>query len=152
MWSPDTTYKNGVKPKNHTSRATYKSNNMKTNKSILFTLALGLFLILSAELNAQDAVKVASNVYKKVLVDNEKVRVIEVEFAPGETAEWHSHPNHVVYVLTNGKMELTDKGKAAVVVEFKAGDAMYIPAVTHMAKNIGTTPMRVVVTELKPGS
>jgi quercetin dioxygenase-like cupin family protein len=118
---------------------------------ILVTLVLGSFLILSAVLHAQELMKVASKVTGKVLIDNEKVRVIEVELTPGETADWHSHPNHVIYVLTNWKLETTDKDKTAVVAEFKAGDVMYIPAVTHMMKNIGTTPMKLVVTELKPG-
>jgi oxalate decarboxylase/phosphoglucose isomerase-like protein (cupin superfamily) len=55
-----------------------------------------------------------------------------------------------VYALTDGKLEITDKGKPAVVLEVKAGDAMYLTAVTHMAKNIGTNPLKLIVTELKP--
>lgn len=99
---------------------------------------------------AQDPIKVASNVYKKVLLENDQVRVLQIEFAPGETAVWHQHPNHVIYALTDGKLEITDKGKPANVLDIKAGDAMYLPAVTHMAKNIGTTTVKLVVTELKP--
>jgi quercetin dioxygenase-like cupin family protein len=100
---------------------------------------------------AQDPVKAASNVYKKVVLDNDKVRVIEIEFAPGETAAWHHHPDHVAYALTGGKLEITDKGKKARVADIKAGEALYLPEVTHMAKNIGTTTLKMVVTELKPG-
>ncbi len=113
------------------------------------SLVFGLFLMLSGGLYAQEPMNVASNVYKKVLIDNEKVRVIEVEFAPGETAPWHSHPDHIAYALTDGKLEITDKDKPPVVAELKAGDAMYMPAVTHMAKNVGTTTFKLVVTELK---
>jgi quercetin dioxygenase-like cupin family protein len=91
----------------------------------------------------------ASNVYKKVLLDNEHVRVLQVEFAPGESAAWHQHPNHVAYALTEGKLEITDKGKPANVMNIKAGDALYLDAVTHMAKNVGTTTLKLVVTELK---
>jgi quercetin dioxygenase-like cupin family protein len=54
-----------------------------------------------------------------------------------------------VYALTDGKLEITDKGKPANVIELKAGDTMYMPAVTHMAKNVGTTTVKLVVTELK---
>ena len=133
------------------SRESFNSIDMKINKLILIALVLGLFLIPGAGLHAQDLMKVTSKVPRKVLIDNEKVRVIEVELTPGETADWHSHPDHVIYVLTNGKLETTDKGKKAVVSEFKAGDAMYVPAVTHMVNNIGTTPMKLVLTELKSG-
>ena len=109
-----------------------------------------LFLSQTKVLYAQDPVKAASNVYKNVLLDNETVRVIAIEFKPGETAAWHQHPNHVVYALTDGKLEITDKGKPPSKVDIKAGTAMYMPAVTHMAKNIGTTTVKLVVTELKP--
>jgi beta-alanine degradation protein BauB len=113
------------------------------------SLFFGLLLTLSANLSAQDPLKAASNVYKKVLLDNEQVRVLQVEFAPGDVAPWHQHPNHVVYVLTDGKLEITDKGKPANVMEVKAGSALYLPAVTHMAKNVGTTTLKLIVTELK---
>lgn len=112
-------------------------------------LVVMLFLSQSAVLYAQDPVKAAPNVYKNVLLDNETVRVIAIQFAPGETAAWHQHPNHVIYALTDGKLEITDKGKPPANVDIKAGTAIYMPAVTHMAKNIGTTTVKLVVTELK---
>jgi len=107
--------------------------------------------MMGTRLYAQDPVIAASNVYKKVVLDNENVRVIQVEFAPGEVAPWHQHPNHVVYVLAGGKIEITNKGKEAMVMDLNEGDAMYMPAVTHMAKNVGTTTIRLLVTEIKPG-
>jgi beta-alanine degradation protein BauB len=122
---------------------------MKTIKMISSTLFIGVLLVMSTNVNAQDPMKVASNVIKKTLLENDKVRVLQVEYAPGETTPWHSHPNHVIYALTEGKLEITDKDKPARVVELKAGEAVYMPAVTHMVKNIGSTTLRLVVTELK---
>jgi quercetin dioxygenase-like cupin family protein len=124
---------------------------MKTIKIFLMnTLFFGLFLIQSTNLYAQDPMKVATNVYKKVLLDNDKVRILEVVFAPGATTAWHSHPNHSVYALTSGKIQITDKGKPATTIDVKMGTAMYLPAVTHMAKNTGTTTLKLIVTEIKP--
>jgi beta-alanine degradation protein BauB len=123
---------------------------VKTIKRISAALFFGLLLTLSASVYAQDPLKVAPNVAKKVLLENDQVRMIQAEFAPGETATWHSHPNHAEYTLTGGKLEITDKGKQARVVEFKAGEALYMPAVTHMVKNIGTTTVKMVMIELKP--
>lgn len=123
---------------------------MKTIKMILMTLLFGLFLLQGASLYAQDPMKASSNVYKKVLLENDKVRVMEVEFKPGMTAQWHSHPNHVIYALTSGKIEITEKGKPANTMEIKAGTAMYMPAVTHMGKNVGITTIKLIVTEMKP--
>jgi len=54
---------------------------MKTFSMISKSLFFGLILLMSASMYAQDAVKVSPKEYKKVLLDNEKVRVIQVEFA-----------------------------------------------------------------------
>ena len=116
------------------------------SKSLLF----GLILMLSTSLYAQDPTKVSSTIYKKVVLDNEKVRVIEVEYAPGVASAYHSHPAHVAYFLTSGKMEMTTKGEKPVVMDVKAGQAVYMPAVTHMGKNVGTTTIKLVIVELKP--
>ncbi len=122
---------------------------MKTTRLILFALVLGLITVANSSVRAQDPVKVASNVYKKVLLDNARVRVIQVEFAPGAEAPWHVHPDHVAYALTDGKIEITDKGKKPFTAEIKAGMAMFLPATTHMAKNNTDQTVKLVVMELK---
>lgn len=125
---------------------------MKTIKMITIALLFGVFSFQSASLYAQDPMKAAKNVYKKILVENDKVRVMEVIFPPGATAAWHSHPNHSIYAVTGGKIEITEKGKKTVAMDIKAGTAMYMPAVTHMAKNTGMSTMKLIVTEMKPAS
>ena len=109
-----------------------------------------LLLTLSSGVNAQDIMKVGTNLSNKVLLDNDQVRVILVESVPGVVTPWHSHPNYVLYALTDGKLEITEQGKKATVLELKAGQALYFPAVTHTAKNIGTSTIKLILTELKP--
>ncbi|BFM42241.1 hypothetical protein CFS9_08820 [Flavobacterium sp. CFS9] len=122
---------------------------MKTTKKNLVSLFILLFLTLSMNIYAQDPLKAAPNAYKKVLLENERVRIMQVEITPGETIPWHHHPDHTIYALADGKIEITDKGKAPIIMDIKAGDAMYIPAVTHMAKNLGDTTVSLIVTEIK---
>jgi len=122
---------------------------MKTIRMISMSLLLGFLLILSAHVRAQDPVKVAPNVYKKILLENANVRVVQVELSPGETIPWHSHPDHFVYAITDGKLEITEKGKSPIVTEIKAGEAMYMIATTHMVKNIGENQIKFIVTDLK---
>lgn len=122
---------------------------MKTVKMTSTSLLFGLFLTLSANVRAQDPMKVAPNVYKRVILENDKIRVMQVELAPRDTVPWHNHPDHFVYALTGGKLEITDKGKPPVVAEIKPGEALYLTATTHKAKNIGQTKLKLVVTELK---
>ena len=122
---------------------------MKTtiNKAVkLFTIFL---ILLTANTYAQDPITLAPKNYKKVLLENDNVRVLNFEMAPKEVIPWHTHPDHVIYALSGGKIEITDKGKDPVTMDVKAGDVVYIPAVTHMARNIGTTTIKLVITELK---
>jgi quercetin dioxygenase-like cupin family protein len=123
---------------------------MKTIKMILMPLLFELFLLQSTSFYAQDPMKAAPAAYKKILLENDQVRLMQVVISPGAIVPWHSHPNHVIYSSTSGKIEITEKGKKPTTVAIKAGTAMYIPAVTHMGKNTGTTTLRLVVTELKP--
>jgi len=114
------------------------------------SLVIGILLTLSSGLHAQDIMKVGTNLTNKVLFENDQVRVIQIESAPGVLTPWHSHPNHVIYALNDGKLEVTEKGKQPAVIEFKAGQVLYFPEVTHIVKNVGTTPLKLIMTELKP--
>jgi len=86
----------------------------------------------------------------KVILDNEKVTVIEVEFTPGYVVPMHQDPENVGYVLAGGKMEITEQGKEPKVMELNEGDAMYMAPETHALKNVGTTTVKLIVTILKP--
>ena len=55
---------------------------------------------------AQDPMQVGPNIYK-LLFENERVRVFEVRFKPGERIAMHAHPDHVVYMLDDGKLKLS---------------------------------------------
>jgi quercetin dioxygenase-like cupin family protein len=114
-----------------------------------FKIIIGMLILLSANTYAQDPTTVAPKNYKKVLLENEKVRVLQFEMTPGQVIPWHNHPNHVIYALSGGKIEITDRGKDPVSIEVKAGEAIFIPAVNHMAKNTGTTTIKLVITEIK---
>lgn len=99
--------------------------------------------------NAQDKSEPWPGVTKKVLVDNDKINVSEVTFAPGAVADWHEHPQYSVYAVTDVKMKVEVKGKENTVVEMKAGQAGYSPAVTHKTTNAGKKPFVVIVSEIK---
>ena len=55
---------------------------------------------------AGDAVSVAPNLYK-VLLENDKVRVLETRYGPGVKSEMHFHPDLVAVALTPAKAILT---------------------------------------------
>jgi beta-alanine degradation protein BauB len=95
-----------------------------------------------------DPTKVASDVYKLVL-DNERVRVFDVRFKPGQKAMMHSHPDHVIYVLSDYTLDLKLPDGSSQKVPLKAGQAIFMSAGPHAAENIGKTEGHALVVELK---
>lgn len=89
----------------------------------------------------------AKNVYKLVN-ENDRVRVLEVVFKPGDMAKMHHHPEHVVYVLKGGNLQLTSEGKTENM-DLKAGQAVFLKAQNHEAKNNGSSTVDLLVVELK---
>jgi beta-alanine degradation protein BauB len=120
--------------------------------SSLFILSLAL---LAAPAFAEDAPAYpnpqdgAPGVYKQ-LFDNERVRVSEITFKPGDKAPMHTHAyDHAVYVIEGGSLTLTKPDGSSSVATVEAGQVVWFPAETHEAVNTGTTTVRGTVTELK---
>ena len=96
---------------------------------------------------SRDPMKVAKNVYKFIM-ENDRVRVLEASFRPGDKAIMHDHPDHVVYVLNDGKINIKSSGKTDVL-DLKKGQAMFLKAQSHEAENTGKTDLHLLVVELK---
>lgn len=122
---------------------------MKTIIKNAMNLLTAFILLLSINMYAQDPVPLAPKNYTKILLENEFTRVLQFEMAPGDVIPWHSHPNHVAYVLAAGKIEITNKGEAPVTLDVKVGEALFLPAVTHTGKNVGKTTIKLIITEMR---
>jgi beta-alanine degradation protein BauB len=95
-----------------------------------------------------DALHAAPNVYK-LIMENDRVRVFEARFKPGEKAPMHSHPDHMVYVFDDGKLKLTPSNGKPQIMDLKAGQTIWMDASSHAAENLGKTDAHLLVTELK---
>ena len=114
----------------------------------LILLALSL---LSLNANAQDPITTDGDKYK-VLLENEKVRVLEYRDLPGEKTHQHHHPAFVLYALAPFKRKITLPDGKAIMREFKVGDVLYSDEQTHIGENVGQTPTHVIMVEMKPGA
>jgi quercetin dioxygenase-like cupin family protein len=94
-----------------------------------------------------DPLNTASNVYKQVM-ENDRVRVLQVVFKPGDIAKMHHHPDHVIYAIQGGKIKITSEGKTNEM-DLKPGQALFLAAQNHEAQNIGKTTIELIVVELK---
>jgi len=99
----------------------------------------------------QEAANSASS-SSKVLFENDRVRVVELRLEPGKTEPMHSHPAHLVYVLSPARMKMTSSDGKTKEVEVKAGQVIWGEALSHAGENVGTTALHEVIIELKEGS
>jgi quercetin dioxygenase-like cupin family protein len=98
---------------------------------------------------AIDAVAVSPDRFK-VLLENEHVRVIEYVLLPGERDQWHTHPPKVSYVVSEGTLRITTADGQSFLSDEKAGTATWMETVgRHFAPNVGKTPVRIVLIEIK---
>jgi quercetin dioxygenase-like cupin family protein len=111
------------------------------NLVLFFAVAAGIAV-------AQDVVKVSPQNHK-VLLENDRVRVLSVRLKPGEKAVMHSHPASVIYYLSDAKVRVTYPDGKTQDRECRKGSAVWAQPVTHAVENIGTTDLLEVQTELK---
>ncbi len=83
----------------------------------------------------------------KVLVDNDKVRVIHVTNKKGDKIPMHSHPDMVVYIIKGGKVKFTNADGKVIESDAKAGESFFRPAVTHSHEHMSEG--EAVIVELK---
>jgi beta-alanine degradation protein BauB len=83
----------------------------------------------------------------KVLVDNDKVRIIEVTLQKGDKIPMHTHPDSVVHVIKGGRVKWTLADGKTMESKAKDGDTMFRPAVTHAHEHIDAS--HAILIELK---
>ncbi len=96
---------------------------------------------------AEDAVKIAPHVYKSVL-ENDRVRVLEIHTKAGETSELHSHPDMVLYAVTDCDWNLTGPDGESMEAHIPQGQTIFLQATTHRAEDIGTGGSFAIAVEL----
>ncbi len=102
-----------------------------------------------APANEIDFVAAAPDV-ARILLENDEVRVIEYNLAPGAKDNWHTHPAKVSYVVAGGDMRIHLADGTSFDVTEKDGDAAWSEALgKHYVENIGKTPIRIVLVEVK---
>ena len=94
---------------------------MRLGRGLL--LELMVLAVVPAVAGAQDPVPLYPRNYR-VLVENDRVRVLDFRLRKGDTEETHSHPAHVLYVLESFRIRFQLPGDRTVVREAKAGDVL----------------------------
>jgi len=86
----------------------------------------------------------------KVILENEKVKIVEVRIPVGEKMPMHTHGNYVSYVMNQAKVRITLPDGSTKEKDFVRGVASYFDAgVKHSLENIGSTEVINLDIELK---
>jgi quercetin dioxygenase-like cupin family protein len=100
-------------------------------------------------MQAQDPVKVSPDHFK-VLLENERVRVLDFQSKAGVKIPQHSHPAYISYSISGaGKTKFTSKDGKVTEQPAKTGQATWHEAETHASEYEGTGNAHVLLIELK---
>ncbi len=114
----------------------------------VLTLSLAAIFLLANSAMAQDPVPIYPDNYK-VLLENDRVRVLDFQLRKGAKENLHAHPAAVTYVITPFKIRFTFPDGTTRIREAKAGDVFFGEALVHASENIGDTDAHGILVEMK---
>jgi quercetin dioxygenase-like cupin family protein len=85
----------------------------------------------------------------RVVLENDRVRVLEYRDSPGQRTSPHFHPDYVMCALSSFKRKLTMPGGRGGVREVRTGEVVWGMAQSHIGENVGDTDTHVLIIELK---
>lgn len=95
-----------------------------------------------------DAVKVAPHLHK-IIYEDGKVRVLQINVKPGEKAAMHRHPENITYVLSTARMRFTKSDGSTTDIDLTEGQVKHGDAGSHKVENVGNQEFEAVQVELK---
>jgi quercetin dioxygenase-like cupin family protein len=116
----------------------------------LIASSLALVLLFAAgTVQAQDPVKVAPDHFT-VLLENERIRVLDFHSNAGVKIPLHSHPAYISYSIAGaGKTKFTSADGKVTEPTAKTGQATWHEPETHASEYLGTGSAHVLLIELK---
>ena len=110
---------------------------------------VAVLVALTGTAQAQDAVKAAPNNFK-VLLENDRVRVLDFHGASGQKIPMHSHPAYISYSISGaGKTKFTAADGKTSERPAATGQATWHDAETHASEYEGKGETHVLLIELK---
>ncbi|CAL65954.1 cupin domain-containing protein [Christiangramia forsetii] len=113
-----------------------------------YLIASILFTIPFLNLHAQDAAKIDPEHYK-VEFENEQLRILRINYGPGEESVMHAHPEGVVVFLSDSKGEMKMEDGKTFTMDEKAGKVMWTPPTKHDPSNVSDKEFEIIQIELK---
>jgi hypothetical protein len=127
---------------------------MKGLAGFFATLVVPAFMLAGVGTNqamaAEKAMAAPPKVELKVVVENDKVRVVENKWAPGAESESIARPNRVVRALKGGTLQRIYPDGKKETAPWKTGEVKYVEKTPpYIVKNIGKSEVVLYVVNLK---
>lgn len=103
--------------------------------------------LVAATPRGQDPTQAAASNFK-VLLENDRVRVLDFHGKAGEKVPMHSHPAYISYLISgSGKTKFTSPDGKTTEREARAGEALWHEAETHSSE--ASSAAHALLIELK---
>ena len=86
--------------------------------------------------------------FYRLVMENDRVRVLEYRDRPTDRTVDHAHPDSVMIALSSFRRRLV-AGERTAEVELEAGTVRWLAAQSHLGENIGETDTHAIFIELK---
>lgn len=125
---------------------------MKTkNRSALFLFSVfTLVAFWSIQSTAQDAVHVDPK-HHKIEFENDHVRVLRIDFGPGEISKLHQHPCVIAIGINSSDLIFHFPDGSSRPTKLMRGQVVVAKPTTHNPENKTQTSSEVILVELKDG-
>jgi quercetin dioxygenase-like cupin family protein len=108
------------------------------------------------EEDALDAMLAAPD-HHEILLENDRVRVLDTRLAPGERTPIHTHASSAALYVMSWSGFLRRDADGSVIVDSRSwerqpamGEALWLPPLPpHSVENVGTSELRLIAVELK---
>ncbi len=97
---------------------------------------------------AQDPLKVDPKHYK-VEFENDRVRVLRINYGPREKSVMHGHPDGVAVFLTENRAKFTLADGKTEERSWQVGQTLFMPGEQHLPENLTDRPLGLILVELK---
>ena len=110
----------------------------------------------AAELDAM----IAAPDHHAILLENDRVRVLDTRVAPGERTPVHSHASPAALYVMSWSDFLRHDAEGKLMVDSRnwdrrpqIGEALWLPPLTpHSIENVGSSELRLIAVEIKAAS
>jgi len=113
-------------------------------------IVIGLIVILGLNFSINIAIAGSEDLnIAKVLLDNDKVTVVENIRHPGALSPMHSHKAYIAYFFESCKLKFTFPDGKTAVKDIPAGKLVWSDGTTHEVEVIGNTDLHTLHIQFK---